>query len=210
MGQPSSAPGWYPDPSGAGGQRYFDGTQWTDNRTAAHKAASKAWIWAVVAAVVVVAIGFSVLTSMSSKVAQENAGDGHTPGTGGSPSLLPGQVAPTAHLNDPVRDGKFQFVVTGVSNQRGYFVVYMNVRNIGDQAQAFFAQNQKLIDSSGRTYDADATAVYDFNQSGMVDLNPGLTASATVPFQVPNGEQFTFVEVHDSAFSGGVKVSLAR
>jgi hypothetical protein len=30
---PSAAPGWYPDPSGAPGQRYFDGTQWTDHRS---------------------------------------------------------------------------------------------------------------------------------------------------------------------------------
>jgi hypothetical protein len=31
MTQPSPAPGWYPDPSGAPVQRYFDGQQWTDN-----------------------------------------------------------------------------------------------------------------------------------------------------------------------------------
>lgn len=28
---PSPAPGWYPDPSGAPQQRYFDGTSWTEN-----------------------------------------------------------------------------------------------------------------------------------------------------------------------------------
>src|ERR1700750_1929491 len=27
--------GWYPDPSGAPGQRYFDGAQWTEQRTPA-------------------------------------------------------------------------------------------------------------------------------------------------------------------------------
>jgi hypothetical protein len=32
MTSPSQTPpGWYPDPSGGGGQRYWDGNQWTDN-----------------------------------------------------------------------------------------------------------------------------------------------------------------------------------
>src|SRR5574337_1368474 len=29
MTNPAPRPGWYPDPSGNGGQRYFDGTRWT-------------------------------------------------------------------------------------------------------------------------------------------------------------------------------------
>lgn len=30
----SSVPaGWYPDPGGGSGQRYFDGTQWTEHRS---------------------------------------------------------------------------------------------------------------------------------------------------------------------------------
>jgi hypothetical protein len=29
MTKPVPQPGWYPDPSGAGGQRYFDGAKWT-------------------------------------------------------------------------------------------------------------------------------------------------------------------------------------
>ena len=31
----AAAPGWYPDPSGAPGQRYFDGADWTEARQAA-------------------------------------------------------------------------------------------------------------------------------------------------------------------------------
>lgn len=34
MTQQSPAPGWYPDPSGAPSQRYFDGQQWTDQHSA--------------------------------------------------------------------------------------------------------------------------------------------------------------------------------
>ncbi len=30
MGAPRTPPGWYPDPSGAPQQRYFDGTHWTE------------------------------------------------------------------------------------------------------------------------------------------------------------------------------------
>ena len=33
MTTPSPPSGWYPDPSGAPGQRYFDGTQWTEHRS---------------------------------------------------------------------------------------------------------------------------------------------------------------------------------
>ncbi|MGY4647685.1 DUF2510 domain-containing protein [Mycobacterium sp. URHB0021] len=32
----STPAAWYPDPSGAPGQRYFDGATWTDNRAPAH------------------------------------------------------------------------------------------------------------------------------------------------------------------------------
>ncbi|HEY7050903.1 MAG TPA: DUF2510 domain-containing protein [Mycobacterium sp.] len=32
MSAPASGPGWYPDPSGIHGRRYFDGNDWTDHR----------------------------------------------------------------------------------------------------------------------------------------------------------------------------------
>jgi hypothetical protein len=199
-----ATPGWYPDPSGAPGKRYFDGAQWAEQRVAPHKSTGKAWIW-IVAAVVLTFGGCSLLMS---NVAKQNTGDGHTPGTGGGSQ----PTTATAHLNEPVRDGKFEFTVTSVNpNQHGYFTVNVRVRNIGDGAQTLFAQNQKLIDGEGSTYDADTMAVYDFNQQsgGTVDLNPGLTTDMTIPFRVAPGATLTFVELHDSAFSGGAKVSLA-
>ena len=59
---PSPRPGWYPDPSGAAGQRYFDGTGWSDSRaplrskTEAPQSA-KFWlgVFAVMIAIVAVA-----------------------------------------------------------------------------------------------------------------------------------------------------------
>ncbi|EOO5820224.1 DUF2510 domain-containing protein, partial [Escherichia coli] len=32
MTTPPTAAGWYPDPDGSGGQRYWDGTEWTAQR----------------------------------------------------------------------------------------------------------------------------------------------------------------------------------
>jgi hypothetical protein len=72
-------------------------------------------------------------------------------------------------------------------------------------------QNQKLIDSAGRQYASDSSAAV-FNPSNMVtvmDMNPGFTIDdVKVPFDVPPGTPITAVEVHDSAFSGGTRVTV--
>src|SRR4051812_34327578 len=81
----------------------------------------------------------------------------------------PSSTAPVAALNAPVRDGKFEFVVTDVTvpnaeptggahwygpQPRGQWVIVtMTVRNVGAESQTFFLNNQKLIDSAGRKFD---------------------------------------------------------
>ena len=42
MTTPPSLPGWYPDPSGGGGQRYWDGTHWSEFETSQHAGSSAA------------------------------------------------------------------------------------------------------------------------------------------------------------------------
>jgi hypothetical protein len=39
-------------------------------------------------------------------------------------------------------------------------------------------------------------------------MNPGFNVTAKVPFDVPPGTQGAAVEVHDSAFSGGARVTV--
>ncbi|WP_245845710.1 DUF4352 domain-containing protein [Mycobacterium arosiense] len=88
-------------------------------------------------------------------------------------------------------------------------IVSMTVQNIGDRAQSFFATNQKLIDSAGRQYSADSRADMWINKEIQSDINPGNHIQAKVAFDVPAGTQPSTIELHDSMFSGGVKVRLS-
>lgn len=125
----------------------------------------------------------------------------------------------SAGIGQEVRDGKFAFVVksvdtrttgTGLAKPRGEFIVVtMTVTNSGNEPQSFFAGNQKLIDTAGREYASDTMAALSMNEDSMaIDLNPGFTLNVKVPFDVPPGTQPSAVVLHDSAFSGGAKVSL--
>jgi hypothetical protein len=122
-----------------------------------------------------------------------------------------------------VRDGKFEFRVLSMaraaqagdlSNQfmivdaQGEFIILtLSVTNIGDQAQSYFGTNQKLVDASGREYEANSAADMWANE-GTGDINPGNSIQVQAAFDVPPGTQPAELEVHDSMFSGGAKVRL--
>jgi hypothetical protein len=132
---------------------------------------------------------------------------------------------PMAGIGQEARDGKFAFTVTRLDTakttgdpsnpyeqstaQGVYVIVSMTVRNVGNQSQSFFAANQKLIDNAGRQYSPDSTADMWLNNAIQTDINPGNEIDAKVAFDVPEGTQASMLELHDSAFSGGVKVSLS-
>lgn len=131
----------------------------------------------------------------------------------------------SAGVGQEVRDGKFAFTVTGVrtspdtgtSKARGEFIIVtMTVKNTGNEPQSFFVENQKLFDGDGKQFAADSMAAIELNSgangentSMLVNMNPGFTITAQVPFDVPPGTKATVIELHDSAFSGGVKVKLS-
>jgi hypothetical protein len=144
--------------------------------------------------------------------------------TSGQAPASPAAMPTMSGIGQEARDGKFAFVVTSVdrsktagdpSNQfetvtaQGEFLnVHLTVSNIGDQSQSFFASNQKL-QIGGNQFSANDTAAAMWTQSADVSINPGNSIQAVVSFDVPpdttdNG----VITLHDSAFSGGVKVSL--
>lgn len=131
---------------------------------------------------------------------------------------------PAAGIGTAVRDGKFEFTVTQVEtgvahigddvfgqDAQGQFVLlHLTVANIGDEAQYFDGSSQKLHDSADRTFSADSGAAIYLDQSNsfLNQINPGNTVEGIVVFDVPADATLTTAELHDSAFSGGVTVTL--
>jgi hypothetical protein len=144
-------------------------------------------------------------------------GEEDAPAEEAAPADLPG-------MGDAVRDGKFEFTVTELEDgvdqigddflnekAQGQFVlVHMTVENVGDEAQYFDGDSQKLVDTEGRTHSADTgAAIYlDDSNSFLNEINPGNTVDGVVVFDVPADASAATLELHDSMFSGGVEVSV--
>lgn len=134
---------------------------------------------------------------------------------------------PTAiKVGEAARDGKFEFTVKSIecgkpsvgtnqyltkTAQGQYCLLNVSVKNIGDEKQSLFSANQKLLDAANKEYSADDTAtLYAAPQgsSWYSDINPGNSVEGQIVFDVPKDVTPTTAELHDSAYSGGVKVSL--
>lgn len=136
--------------------------------------------------------------------------------------------AQTAKIGEAVRDGKFEFVVKNIEcgkssvgpdqyltkNAQGQFcLLTLNVKNIGDKQQYFSEGDQKLLNSAGQQYSPDSTAtLYHSNNSDvfLAQINPGNSVEGVLVFDIPKDQTPTTAELHDSSFSGGVKVSLVN
>ena len=159
-----------------------------------------------------------------------NSGDGGTTTAStkseppASPEAKKSKVKPkTPGIGDVVKDGKFAFKVTRLEKrgevgtsflnkkaQGQFLLIHVTVKNIGDEAQTFFGNNQKMFDVKGREYEADTeAAIYLSNSKSLYEeINPGNAVKGVVLFDVPKSVQTSSIELHDSAFSEGVKVDL--
>lgn len=175
-------------------------------------AKKRKWPW-IIAGAIVFLIAASALSHNDTKTTSTSqAAAGHTPAT--------------AHLNTPVRDGKFEFVVKSVQpgltqvgdnpylakKAQGQFVVVtLSVQNIGDRAQGFSPSDQKLTDNQGRSFDSDADAQIALGGSDIPvwdNINPGNTVDVKIVYDMPRDAVPASITLHDSMFSGGATVAL--
>lgn len=134
--------------------------------------------------------------------------------------------AQTAKIGQPANDGKFEFTVSSITcgktsvgtNQymtkqaQGQFcLLAVSVKNIGNEPQSLFSANQKLLNAQGQQFAADDLATSYAAPEGSTwysNINPGNSVSGVIVFDLPKDQTPTIAELHDSSFSGGVKVNL--
>lgn len=134
--------------------------------------------------------------------------------------------AVVAKIGETARDGKFEYTVASVecgktsagTNQyltkqaQGQFCfVNVTVKNIGNEAQTFDSSSQYLYDAANAKFSADSTASLYANPEGSTflnQINPGNSVSGILVFDLPKDKTPVTAELHDSAFSGGIKVNL--
>jgi uncharacterized protein DUF4352 len=126
-------------------------------------------------------------------------------------------------IGDPVRDGQFEFVVRSAecghptidngwlhAEAKGQFcVVELSVTNIGTEARNFGDGLQRGFGPSGEKYAVDTGAGVVANGNGRAiwdAVNPGISFTAKIVYDIPVGATLTALELHDGAFSHGVTV----
>jgi hypothetical protein len=137
----------------------------------------------------------------------------------------PAAADPSPGIGQPVRDGRFEFVVSRVDcsksqvgleylhrTAKGRFcVVSLSITNIADEPQFFLGRAQQAFDAGGTKFTDDAVAGFFANRNATAFLDkidPGERISGRLVFDVPKKTTLTAMELHDSFFSGGARVVL--
>jgi Domain of unknown function (DUF4352) len=129
-------------------------------------------------------------------------------------------------IGSSASDGKFTFAVwkinctkktvngaLGSSTAQGHYCILdVSIKNTGKEAQTVFSSNMKLIDDQGREFKTDDMAQMNTGQTDLwlKEINPGNQIDGQLIFDVPADAKIVTAEMHDSAFSGGVKIDLTR
>ena len=171
MSEQSTPAGWYPDTDGSEGQRYFDGSKWTEDRTPvpAHEhltfaaavrtgGGHKRTVFVLIAAVIVGAVAVLVIANIhfgGASGGTVGARPSSAPATSPASVLEPAgpsvaassPAAPRAGVGQQVRDGAFAFVVNGVENAA--VVADMNDSSVTTSPQGVFVIVKMTVTNVG-------------------------------------------------------------
>ena len=229
--------GWYPDPEGAGGQRFWNGDAWTDHRApdappgvvgATHttsRGPDRRLLIGLAAAVVVVLIVGGVVAVVLMK---NDAGDITVTARPEASSAEPSETeeGPTepqaAGTGDEVRDGNFAFVVNGVrttdvvadpefpelnATADGEYVIVDLSVTNVSAEQQTFIASFNTLSDGTTEFEVDEDA-WLYVGNTVTDVGPGQTIETAVVFDVPKGTDLESIWLRGGPLSDGVAVGL--
>jgi hypothetical protein len=219
----ATPPGWYPNPDGSPGQRYFDGSEWTDHRAAPQAPIyiqqtprRRVWPWVLLTIFVVMLIGFGGCVAFVGSVANEVAKDPRTtvepPSGGGSTSAADtGPAFPGKQPNDTgvlaggsVTSDGVTTTSTPLSSKdqfgNTYLCTLLTLQNSSTEQVSFNTLfDWKMQDPTGTTRSASVSGAENFLSAG--EVAPGGTATGDVCFESPQGNpRGTYVVLFDPTF----------
>ncbi len=170
-------------------------------------------------------LGLIVLVMIGSASGNKNDNQ-NTPSTANNAASSSSSSMPK--IGQPASDGKFTFVANKLTcgattvgsnpyaqaTAQGQFCdLSLTIKNTGTESQDLFDANQYLYSAAGNKYSADSSADIEAEPAGtsntwLNNINPGNSVTGDIYFDVPKGTTPATAELHDSALSGGVKVSL--
>lgn len=215
----SPPPGWHPDPANPAIERWWDGNAWTSNtrprslltpQTANQPGKKKRrWPWVVggvVAFMIIVANLPGGTKSNETSTERSNLADNSSEAASrqevaaAAPEDASKAAVDEPSIGDPVRDGKFEFVVHSWNGE----TASITITNIGDRPNSVSTTSQYLIDTQDRRFEPEFEWSSDL---AYADLNPGQSVTGELSY-ILSGATPRYLELHDSMFSGGVLVRI--
>jgi hypothetical protein len=177
----------------------------------------------VIVGIIAIFAVIGIIGSLSSSNSSNTGNNNSSSSSSGSSSS-----AATPGLNQPADDGKLEFTVTsftcgkttlsndnefeGATAQGQFCIMGLHIKNIGTESQQFDASAQNVYTSDDKQYSSDSDGTTAANPSGTdcnyQDVNPGNEIDCNVAFDMPQGLTPVYAKLHDSTFSGGVRVNL--
>lgn len=177
--------------------------------------------------IVVVLIVLSVIRAAGGSASSSTPpSSSSTPSASATPKASKAVIPSGPAIGSSASGEKFTFVVwkinctkktvsgaLGSSTAQGYYcILNASIKNTGKEAQTVFSSYMKLIDDKGREFKTDDMAQMNTGQTDLwpKEINPGNQIDGQLIFDVPTDAKIVTAEMHDSAFSGGVKIDPTR